>query len=460
MRKPKSHNPKPRQKSKPKPKSKAKPKCLYPGCTAKRAYYNKKGLPPIYCKKDHIPEELKDEMINVVNKLCQSCEKTRPSYNFKDLEPIFCSPCAIKMNKEKNIEMINVTIHCCEFIECKTKARFNEEGEKYGKYCSVHIPDDKIMVNVVDKQCADESCKKYASFNFEGLQAMYCKDHIIDERMINVRKHRICHSPGCKITASFGLSEDKKVVDTKLATHCAFHKTPDMIDVIHPKCLNCPLLCSYNLRGQKVPLYCLTHINGDLNYVNVLETTCKTQGCYTIVKHLMKRKYEGYCSHCFFENYPDSEITRNYKIKEIAVVNHLIKLFPNRDWKTDKIIGRSRKRPDLFLDLGRQVIIVEVDENKHLQYNSETERIMQLSLDVRQRPIVLIRFNPDNYKKGKINIKSCWDMDKSVCVLRKDKEEEWEERLSTLASKVEYWLNPVNQTTNLIEEIKLYFDEL
>lgn len=77
--------------------------------------------------------------------------------------------------------------------------------------------------------------------------------------------------------------------------------------------------------------------------------------------------------------------------------------FPDFTWITDKTIqdGCSLRRPDLFLDLGYQVVIVEIDENQHDGYDCscENKRIMQLSLDVDHRPIVFIRFNPDDYLK-------------------------------------------------------------
>ena len=62
--------------------------------------------------------------------------------------------------------------------------------------------------------------------------------------------------------------------------------------------------------------------------------------------------------------------------------------------------GCSTRRPDLFLDLGYQIIIIEIDENQHIDYDCscENKRIMELSQDVGHRPIVFIRFNPDDYK--------------------------------------------------------------
>ena len=51
----------------------------------------------------------------------------------------------------------------------------------------------------------------------------------------------------------------------------------------------------------------------------------------------------------------------------------------------------------MLLDLGYQVVVVEVDENAHVGYSCENKRLMKLSKDVFHRPIVFIRFNPDAY---------------------------------------------------------------
>lgn len=63
----------------------------------------------------------------------------------------------------------------------------------------------------------------------------------------------------------------------------------------------------------------------------------------------------------------------------------------------------SKRRPDLFLDLGYQIIVTEIDEYQHLNtsYDStcENKRIMEISQDVGHRSVVFIRFNPDEYKK-------------------------------------------------------------
>jgi hypothetical protein len=123
--------------------------------------------------------------------------------------------------------------------------------------------------------------------------------------------------------------------------------------------------------------------------------------------------------------------------------------------------GCSRKRPDLLLDLGYQVIIVEVDENQHESYDCscENKRLMLLSQDVGHRPMVFIRFNPDEYdtKDGKVT--SCWTNNKlGVCTVKKSKEKEWYQRLEALKDQIEYWINPENKTEKTIEIVQLFYD--
>jgi hypothetical protein len=162
--------------------------------------------------------------------------------------------------------------------------------------------------------------------------------------------------------------------------------------------------------------------------------------------------------------FPDKPIARNYKTKERAVVEFVAKQFPNFPWVADKVIsgGCSKRRPDLMLDLGYEVIIVEVDENQHIDYDCscENKRIMELSKDVGHRPIVFIRFNPDDYvdENGE-NILSCWGANgNGLCVVKKSKKNEWESRLQQLNEQIQYWSNPLHRTNKMIEIIQLFYD--
>ena len=184
---------------------------------------------------------------------------------------------------------------------------------------------------------------------------------------------------------------------------------------------------------------------------------CKTPLCETTGN----KKYNGYCLPCCIQTCPDVEIVRNYKTKEKCVVDSITSQFTDFDWKADKKIqdGCSKRRPDLLLDLGSHIIIVEVDENKHSGYDCscENKRLMELSQDTGHRPIVFIRFNPDAYTDIKGNkISSCWIPNKrGVLTIPMHKKNEWDNRLQCLKEHIDYWIK--NSSDKIVEIIELFY---
>ena len=232
-----------------------------------------------------------------------------------------------------------------------------------------------------------------------------------------------------------------------------------MVDVMHETCKSegCKTLPCYNKEGETKGLYCATHKLEDM--VDVKNKTCKSEWCSTVVKE----KYDGYCLFCYINLFPDKPVSRNYKTKEYSVVEYVKIKFPDLNWIADKIVngGCSKRRPDLLLDLGYQIIIIEVDENQHSDYDCscENKRLMELSQDLGYRPIVFIRFNPDDYQKNGKNITSCWGLDKKgICIVKKSKKSEWEQRLNILEDHINYWINEINITNKTIEIIQLFYD--
>ena len=186
---------------------------------------------------------------------------------------------------------------------------------------------------------------------------------------------------------------------------------------------------------------------------------CKSSWCETTGN----TKYEGYCVPCFVNN-PENQnkpLMRNYKTKEKDVVDRITQAFINFTWIADKKVqdGCSRRRPDLLLDMGSHVIIVEIDENKHTDYDCscENKRLMELSQDLQHRPIVFIRFNPDDYTNADgILVKSCWKLNNlGVMQITKTKQTEWEERIERLKQQIQYWID--NPTEKTIETIELFY---
>jgi hypothetical protein len=384
-------------------------------------------------------------MINLKQKNCiySNC-KIRPSYNLEGKsKAIFCLT-------HKLSGMVNVRSENCIYPSCKTQPRYNIVGEKQGLYCSLHKLEG--MINITNKKCIHINCIKLPSYNIEEeKKAIYCFSHKL-EGMVNV-KHNKCIELNCKLRPVYNFQGKKEPI------YCFSHKKEKMINIVVKSCVhsNCQTRPSYNFEGKTEALYCFSHKLDEM--INIRAKTCKTHLC----NKQINEKYDGYCLRCYIHLFPDKPVSRNYKTKEFAVVEFVKNKFCKYDLIPDKIVngGCSKKRPDLLLDLGYQVIIIEIDENQHIDYDCscENKRIMELSQDLAYRPIVFIRFNPDEYNNKDKKITSCWGLNgKGICIVKKLKKDEWEDRLNTLEQQINYWINEENKTDKTIETIQLFYD--
>jgi hypothetical protein len=234
-----------------------------------------------------------------------------------------------------------------------------------------------------------------------------------------------------------------------------------MIDIYNTNCefKGCLIQPHFNFEGNTKSIFCSAHKFEGM--IDVKHPTCKTHLCFTRVKE----KYDGYCLRCFIHLFPDKPVTKNYKTKEYNVIEFIKKTYSGLSWTTDKKIidGCSQKRPDLLLDLGYQVIIIEIDEHQHKDYDNscENKRIMELSQDLGHRPVIFIRFNPDKYINNNNEIiTSCWELNKKgICNIKKIKKDEWIKRLEVLKTQIDYWIDPVNKTDKTIETNHLFYDD-
>ena len=155
---------------------------------------------------------------------------------------------------------------------------------------------------------------------------------------------------------------------------------------------------------------------------------------------------------------------KNYKNKERAVAEFIMNLEESKDllWIHDKTIvdGCSKRRPDMFLDLGSHVIIIEIDEYQHTDYDTTCEQVREMELwqDAQCRPIVFIRFNPDKYVKDGNTISSCWKINKrGMCIINEGKKKEWNARLRKLKECLLHWISTIPEDT--ITTNYLFYDE-
>ena len=126
----------------------------------------------------------------------------------------------------------------------------------------------------------------------------------------------------------------------------------------------------------------------------------------------------------------------------------------------------GRRRPDVYFDLRSHVLIVEIDENQHhgCKKTDDDERNMDLFKDLGDRPLVMIRFNPDEYlRDGVSRMKSSFvrigGIDRGFCVRDQI---EWSARCDTLMDAIHEQLRlkiKENRTPDkALQVIKLFYN--
>lgn len=343
------------------------------------------------------------------NSQCQACERYAV-YNVVAMKgrPMFC-------RHHKDDTMVDV-LRVCRYPECVDTAAYNHPRNKHRLYCEKHALPGMIRHGSKTPCCSGGDCTVAPSFNFPGsTRRKYCKKHAL-EGMINTTAS--CHVPGCRTTASYNFPQRRGVM------YCRLHATDGM--------------------------------------TNVTKVRCKSPLCGTQVSN---RRYEGMCLRCFMYTYPDRPVSKRYKTKECCVVEFVQRSFPELTWIHDRVVagGESKRRPDLYVDLSDRVVVVEVDENMHREYecSCENKRLMEISLDVNHRPLVFVRFNPDQYyTRDGTSVPSCWGTDKNgMPVIKRCKRDEWNERLNVLVETLRYWTNPEHVTDRTIQIVHLYYDQ-
>ena len=219
------------------------------------------------------------------------------------------------------------------------------------------------------------------------------------------------------------------------------------------KCKECggASICEHNRQRSKcTECYGSRSCQGHLHH----GTECCTLG---------NPRYRQFCVRCFIHLFPTEKVACNARTKEAAVVQYLRDHFQELDMTMNKTIagGCSLKRPDIFVDMGSHVIIVEVDEEQHQDRDSQCERrrLGHLFQDAGKRPMVVIRFNPDQYKTSSGAVVSgCWGVGKDgLCRVRPSKRDEWSSRLERLKSAFVHSLHHVPEQEWSI--VRICFDD-
>jgi hypothetical protein len=437
-------------------------KCDHDLCFKSPSYNYINEKKPKYCV-DHKLEN----MVDVVNKNCifQSCSN-RAIYNMPDEKPLYCAA-------HKTENMIDLINKRCAHLGCTKYPTFNYIGQIKRKYCLEHKKEN--MVNVMNNKCCHPSCFTQAIYNFsDQKKALYCVDHKTDD-MIDIR-HNICTHVDCKTRANFIVIGEKKPL------FCSKHKLPDMIDITVKRCLfkGCIARPSCNYIGEKKPLYCDDHKLDNMVDVRKKILTCIHKECKSIPLFNFKDKKAIYCDKhkkenminiqiklkcCECDNLPILSLDNKYycgdhypnknlidetkkmcSIHDLANTTYIcdecktasnhpkeykvvyyVKNNINKKCITDSnlpVSECSKRRPDIYYECDKHIVIIEVDEHQHRNYHEECEckRINEIVSSIGGKSVIFIRYNPDKImnKKKEIEISNKDRLDKLIEVIKKE----------------------------------------
>jgi hypothetical protein len=340
------------------------------------------------------------------------------------LEPKKATHCKQHASKD----MIDVKSMRCAELDCSKRPSFGLEPKK-ATHCKQHASKD--MFDVISKRCAHSECSKRPSFGIELKQPTHCKQHASKD-MMNVVDKRCAHSECTKIP-NFGL-------EPKKATHCKQHAGKDMIDVKSMRCaeLDCDKQPNFGIESKK-PTHCKQHACNQM--INVVHKRCNT--CDTT---RINPNYAPNCARCHFYLNPSDPRIRNFKVKEHAFMLPLKEIYP--ELVLDRVVsgGCSKRRPDGLLDCLTHSIIIEIDEDQHVGYETLCDN----------RPIVFIRLNPDKYSLDGKTTRGCFNQTKSGNL--KTMPTEFGNRFSALQDALEHAIHHGTPSRELTY-VKLFYSD-
>ena len=306
------------------------------------------------------------------------------------------------------------------------------------------------MINLISKTCQHDGCNTIPVFGIEGGLQTHCAKHKTPD-MINLTK--TCQHDGCNTIPVFGIQGG-------LQTHCAKHKTPDMINLISKTCQHdgCNTIPVFGIEGG-LQTHCAKHKTPDM--INVVSKTCISEWCTYTVNN--DNKYDGYCINCFKYLFPHDERTSKIrtKTKEDLVRDAINDHFEGFEHDKAIVWGGCdctvRRRIDHRKLINGTMLAIETDERQHRSYDAKDEenRYNDLFVGAYSGKWIFIRFNPDAYtdSKGKKR-KGMFDYNgKQIC-------HEVKRRKQLLIEEIEKQIKRIESDENheLLEIKKLFFD--
>ena len=385
-----------------------------------------------------------------MSKICYSC-KNELEFNLFREGHNKCKKCERNAIKCEHDKVKYNCVACCGTQICSHNKRKNRCKECNGKEICVHSKSKYFCKECKGKGiCEHDKIKQHCK---------ECKGASICEH--DKRKSR------CKECGGGSICEHNKRKD--ICRECGGNQLCEH-DKIKQHCKECKgaSICEHN----KVRSRCRECGGGTICPHNKQKSTCvicnPNCSCIECKSILVDKRSKFYplCQACFCNKYPDHKKSTLYKIKERYLRDELRLRFPDKDINMvfDKAVdgGCSKKRPDVLIDLLLYSIIIECDEDQHKNYECENKRTMQLFEDLGERPLILIRFNPDSYMENKKKIEGCFKPLIKIEDIHKKKfyelnEEEWNRRVDILEEVIREKIRE-DIPEKEVEEIKLFYD--
>ena len=171
----------------------------------------------------------------------------------------------------------------------------------------------------------------------------------------------------------FGLVGDRRA---RWCKNCP-NKPVDAVDIKSRRC-TCPNSKhpTFGLESDRQRKWC-ARCPKPAEAINLVSRWCKE--CKQIQVNAI---YKPYCTSCFFHKHPEITPPKVYRTRENHLFNRVMKDFPGV-FRYDVPIqgGCSKKKPDLFVDLGSHVLHGKNDEHgdNHRGNQCENKRMMELS---------------------------------------------------------------------------------
>jgi hypothetical protein len=237
-----------------------------------------------------------------------------------------------------------------------------------------------VDIKNINKICAENNCGKRGTYKYLiNDTEIFCTSHK-KPNMINIYSKK-CQHMKCKDDALYGLPNKKP-------QYCSQHKQPNMINLIlENKCSvpECDEDHEFIIDNIK---YCMMHCTDTQVEINI--------------KRLCK-----YCDIKEESDYVCKECKKIQNKKEWAIIRYLRKVIDTHfEYNSSKMLqGCSKKRPDIYFELLRHCIIVEIDEHQHIYYSDRCEcaRLNEIVNGIGGKSVIIIRYNPDIIRhNGKI----------------------------------------------------------